>query len=142
MSLAKTRASRPFANAISLSLLLGVLTIVMLATLHSPLKDDIAWLLYVARRWLAGKELYVDVIEVNPPLIIWLSALPLTLARWLEVNPQFVAIPAFALIVLGCAWWSACLLRPLGGLFAARIPVFASSSIGAGCPRSRPTIAI
>ncbi len=126
MSLAQTRANRPFLNAISLLALLCVTALVMFAALRSPLKDDIAWLLYVARRWLAGKELYVDLIEVNPPLIIWVSAIPLTVARWLDVNPQYVAIPAFALIVLGCAWWSACLLRPLGGLFSARAPVFAA----------------
>jgi hypothetical protein len=125
MSLKEPRAIRPIVNAISLALLLGVLAVVMFAALRSPLKDDIAWLLYVARRWLAGRELYVDVIEVNPPLIVWISAIPLAAARWLEVSPQYVAMPTFAGIVLGCAWWSACLLRPLGGLFAGRIPVFA-----------------
>jgi hypothetical protein len=112
-------------DAISLLLLLGVTTIVLFVALCSPLKDDIAWLLYVARRWMAGRELYVDMIEINPPLIVWISAIPVALARWLSVAPQFVAMPVFAAIVLGCAWWSACLLRPIGGLFAARIPVFA-----------------
>jgi hypothetical protein len=125
MSLAQPRAQSPLVNAISLSLLIGVATIVLFAALRSPLKDDIAWLLYVAHRWMAGRELYVDVIEVNPPLIIWLSAIPLALANWIEVAPQFVAMPAFAAIALACAWWSASLLRPIGGLFAARIPVFA-----------------
>jgi hypothetical protein len=117
-------AKRDPVNAISLLLLLCVLTVVMFAALRSPLKDDIAWLLYVARRWLAGRELYVDVIEVNPPLIVWLSAIPLAVARWLDVNPQFIALPAFAAVALVCSWWSACLLRPLGGVFAARVPVF------------------
>jgi hypothetical protein len=99
--------------------------IVLFAALRSPLKDDIAWLLYVAHRWMVGRELYVDVIEVNPPLIIWMSALPLSLARILGVTPQVVAMPAFAFIALVSAWWSACLLRPMGGLLAWRIPVFA-----------------
>jgi hypothetical protein len=125
MSPIHTRAQRPLVNAISLLLLFGVTAVVLFAALRSPLKDDIAWLLYVARRWVAGRELYVDVIEVNPPLIIWISAIPLTVARWFSIAPQFVAMPAFAAIALGCAWWSACLLRPFGGLFAARIPVFA-----------------
>lgn len=125
MSHSQIRATRPSVNAISISLLVSVTAIVLFVALRSPLKDDIAWLLYVARRWLAGRELYVDVVEVNPPLIIWLSAIPLTVARWLTVAPQFIAMPTFAAIALGCAWWSACLLRPMGGLFAARIPVFA-----------------
>ena len=102
------------------------MAVVLFAALNSPLKDDIAWLLYVARRWLAGRELYVDLIEVNPPLIIWLSAVPLALARWLDVAPQYVAMPGFVALVLGCAWWTACLLRPLGGMFAHRAPVFAA----------------
>jgi hypothetical protein len=126
MNSEKPPAIRPVVNAVSAMLLLGVLTAVMFVALCSPLKDDIAWLLYVARRWLAGRELYVDVIEVNPPLIIWISAVPLTVARWLSVSPQYVAMPTFAAIALGCAWWSACLLRPVGPLFAARMPVFAT----------------
>lgn len=97
----------------------------MFASLRSPLKDDIAWLLYVAHRWMAGRELYVDVVEVNPPLIVWLSAIPLTLSRILGISQQLAAMSAFCAVALGCAWWSACLLRSLGGLFAARIPVFA-----------------
>jgi hypothetical protein len=129
MSVIQSRAKSPIVNGISLLLLLGVTAIVLFAALRSPLKDDIAWLLYVAHRWMVGRELYVDVIEVNPPLIIWMSAGPLTVARWLGVTPQVVAMPAFAAIALASAWWSACLLRPIGGLFAWRIPVFAAMGI-------------
>jgi len=125
MSLAQTRAKSSVVNAVSLLLLVSATAIVLFAALRSPLKDDIAWLLYVARRWMSGRELYVDVVEVNPPLIIWISAIPLAVARGLDLAPQFVAMPAFAAAALGCAWWSACLMRPIGGLFAARIPVFA-----------------
>ncbi|MDR3529427.1 MAG: hypothetical protein P4L90_02550 [Rhodopila sp.] len=112
-------------SAISLFLLLSVLGIVLFIAMRSPLKDDIAWLLYVARRWLAGRELYIDVVEVNPPLIVWISAVPLEIARWLNVGPQFVAMPVFITAVLGCAWWTASLLRAQGGLFADRLTVFA-----------------
>nr|WP_294547123.1 hypothetical protein [uncultured Rhodopila sp.] len=105
--------------------LAAVLGVVMFIALRSPLKDDIAWLLYVARRWMAGRELYVDVVEVNPPLIVWISAVPLEIARWLDGPPQFTAIPVFVAAVLGCAWWTAELLRDRGGIFAARLPVFA-----------------
>jgi hypothetical protein len=118
--------ARPMVSAISLLLLLAVLGVVMFITLRSPLKDDIAWLLYVARRWLAGRELYVDVVEVNPPLIVWISAIPLEIARWLDVGSQFVAMPVFVAAVLGCAWWAASLLRAQGGIFAQRLPVFAA----------------
>jgi hypothetical protein len=116
---------RALVSAISLFVLLSVLGVVLFITLRSPLKDDIAWLLYVAHRWMAGRELYIDVVEVNPPLIVWISAIPLELARWLGVGPQFVAMPFFVACVLACAWWAACLLRVQGQIFAERLPVFA-----------------
>ena len=92
-------------------LLLAALGLVLVTVLRSPLKDDIAWLLYVARRWMAGRELYVDVVEINPPLIVWISAIPIWLARVLDIDAQFTAIPFFVAAVLACAWWTASLLR-------------------------------
>lgn len=112
-------------SIISAVVLLCVLGTILFITLRSPLKDDIAWLLYVARRWMAGRELYVDLVEVNPPLIVWISAVPLEISRWLDVDPRFVAMPFFIGSVLGCGWWATALLRPLGGIFADRLPVFA-----------------
>src|SRR3954454_16554474 len=87
---------RPAVAVASLLLLLAVVGIILFTMLRSPLKDDIAWLLYVARRWLAGRELYVDVVEVNPPLIVWFSAIPLQVASVLGIDPQYTAIPLFA----------------------------------------------
>lgn len=116
---------RPIVAAISMVMLLAVLASVLLIALSSPLKDDIAWLLYVARRWMSGQELYIDVVEVNPPLIVWISAVPLELARWLDADPRFVAMPVFVVAVLGCAWWTSGLLRRNGGIFAGRTTVFA-----------------
>ena len=110
----------------SLVLLAAVLGLVLFTTLRSPLKDDIAWLLYVARRWLAGRELYVDLVEVNPPLIIWFSAIPMLLSDWLGVGLKLAALGWFIGFVLACAWWTASLLSRAGGLFAQRLPVFAA----------------
>ena len=109
---------------IGLTILGFVLVIVMFTALRSPLKDDIAWLLYVARSWMAGRELYVDVVEVNPPLIVWISAIPMELSLWFDVPTKFVALPSFIAVVLGCAWWTADLMRRQGGLFADRLATF------------------
>lgn len=46
-----------------------------------PLNWDAGWLLYVAERVLGGDRLYVDVVENNPPLIIWVSMVPVAVAR-------------------------------------------------------------
>lgn len=133
MSHTEVRAIRPAQSVVrpavavaSMLLLLTVLGIVLFTMLRSPLKDDIAWLLYVARRWLAGQELYVDVVEVNPPLIVWISAIPIRLASVLGIDAQYTAIPLFIAIVLGCAWWTASLLQGSGKLFEDRLPVFAA----------------
>ena len=122
---AANATAKPWVSVISLLLLSAVIAVVLFVALRSPLKDDIAWLLYVARRWMAGRELYVDVVEINPPLIVWISAIPIALAGWLDVDTQFVVIPVFLAAVLACAWWSASLLRANGGIFADRLPVFA-----------------
>jgi hypothetical protein len=114
-----------FVSTASLMLFSAVLAWVLFITLQAPLKDDIAWLLYVARRWLAGRELYIDVVEVNPPLIVWISAVPLEIANWLNVPSRCVVMPFFIAVVLGCGWWGALLLRARGGLFAHAVPVFA-----------------
>src|SRR5579862_692458 len=113
MSHTEARAIRPAPSfvraavtATSLLLLLVVLGIVLFTMLRSPLKDDIAWLLYVARRWMAGRELYVDVVEVNPPLIIWISAIPLWIGQRLGIDIQYVVIPFFIAIILGCIYWA------------------------------------
>jgi hypothetical protein len=106
-------------------LLLITLGVVMFTVLRLPLKDDVAWLLYVARRWLAGRELYTDLVEVNPPLIVWISAVPIRLSGWLHAPSDLIAMPFFIAIVMGCAWWTSGLLRGYGTLFAQRLPVFA-----------------
>jgi hypothetical protein len=116
-------------SIIAIGLLLTVLALVLTTTIRSPQKDDVAWLLYVARKWLAGQRLYEDLVEVNPPLIIWIYALPAWVANWLNTPPKLIAIPFFAAMVLSSAWWSACLLHGRSALFARRTPVFAVISI-------------
>jgi hypothetical protein len=61
------------------------------------LNHDDTWLLYAANRVLAGDTLYVDVVETNPPLIVWLNFLPVLLARAVGIWDAI----ALRLIVLG-----------------------------------------
>jgi hypothetical protein len=112
------------AGIAALLLLLAVLAFVLVVDIRAPQKDDVAWLLYVAHKWLHGKRLYIDLIEVNPPLIIWIYAIPALLAEWLHLAPRMVAAPFFAVGVLGSAWWTAALLHGRGPLLAERLPVF------------------
>lgn len=109
-------------NIAWLTLLLATLTLVLTTASLSPLKDDVAWLLYVTRKWLGGQRLYEDLVEVNPPLIIWLYALPTAMASWLDMPSKLIANPFFAALMLGSAWWSAELLHGRADIFARRIP--------------------
>lgn len=53
---------------------------------------DQTWCLYVAGRMLDGARLYgPDIFESNPPLIMWLSTIPVALARVARVEPGFAA---------------------------------------------------
>ena len=112
-------------SLMAMFVLTTVLALVMTTTIRSPQKDDVAWLLYVARKWLAGQRLYEDLVEINPPLIVWIYALPSWVANQLSTPPKLIAIPFFAMLVLASAWWSACLLHGRSALFAHRTPVFA-----------------
>ncbi len=53
---------------------------------RAPLNHDVAFLLFAARRVLDGARLYVDIYEGNPPLIVWLSAIPELLVRVARVS--------------------------------------------------------
>lgn len=111
-------------DAVALAIL-GVVTLFILTTvIRSPLKDDVAWLLWVAKKWLAGRELYVDLVEVNPPLVIWLYAIPAAIAGWFNLAPKLASTMFFTAILLGSAWWTATLLQGRAPLLERRVPVF------------------
>lgn len=46
-----------------------------------PLNPDVAWLLDAGTRWFGGQRLYVDIIEINPPLVFYDMAI-LTAGTW------------------------------------------------------------
>jgi len=121
--------TRGMVDAVAILSLVGALALVLFATMRTPLKDDIAWLLYVARKWMAGKELYVDLVEINPPLIIWMSVIPAKIGEWTGIAARIPAMPYFAIIVLACAWWTARLLRGLAPLFDRPLPVFCAIGV-------------
>lgn len=52
-----------------------------------PALPDTSWLLYAAERLRRGARLYVDVVEVNPPLIVWLNLPVAALAELTGLAP-------------------------------------------------------
>lgn len=61
--------------------LIGLLAINSAYSAMKPLNHDVAWYLYGANRMLDGARLYVDIIDPNPPLIFYLSILPVGMAH-------------------------------------------------------------
>ena len=75
--------------------------------LRSLTNNDVAWALVAAEKWLAGAQLYQDVIEVNPPLFIWLKAPVVLASHWTGIPAtELVVFYFFALIALslGLIW--------------------------------------
>ncbi|MEO1702225.1 MAG: hypothetical protein AAFR71_09250 [Pseudomonadota bacterium] len=72
----------------------GALLLVALATVYVQsnfaLHPDVSWLLTLNERLLAGEELYVDLLVVNPAMPIWLYRLPVLLAEATGFRTEWV----------------------------------------------------
>ncbi len=86
-----------------------VLAIVSMAGVSIALRytslnhHDNAWLLYAAGEYLNGAQLYVDLVEVNPPLIFFLYCPPVWVANMLLVEPTAVFYAyIFTLATVSC----------------------------------------
>lgn len=64
--------------------------------LFPPINHDVGALMDVAHRWLNGETLYVDIIDINLPLVFALYAIPELLARALS----FLGLPATTWLTL------------------------------------------
>lgn len=65
-----------------------------------PMNGDASWYVYIAGRFLDGDRPYVDLIDTNPPLILWLNMGVVALARLLGAAP-LAAYPIFVFGVVG-----------------------------------------
>ncbi len=77
------------------------------------LRPDVAFLLYAAERVLGGARLYVDVVEINPPLIIGLNMPAVIFGRIFDVPAALVYRSCVLLLLVASLGISAALLRRL-----------------------------
>jgi hypothetical protein len=82
VGLAAARLARRFPPLLPLLPMVPLLATV----LAPPFNQDAAAVLQWSQRWLGGERLYIDLIDVNPPLIFVLNLIPAVLARWLPLN--------------------------------------------------------
>jgi hypothetical protein len=101
-SLARARLLRALALAPAAAFLLMVLA--------PPLNHDVAAILNFAERWIGGERLYRDLIDVNPPLIFVLTAVPAAIARWTPLDGAQAMILC-VLALCGLSWRLTFLLR-------------------------------
>jgi hypothetical protein len=69
-----------FAAAVAVGLAVPLVWVA--AQFYAPIDHDTGAILYFADRWWAGERLYVDLIDVNPPLVFILGLVPVLLRQW------------------------------------------------------------
>jgi hypothetical protein len=119
---ARSPGARGLAWAPTLLAALAVTHVAWVRATQLPLANhDIGWFLHAGAVWLDGGAIGIDVIDTNPPLVIWLSGLEVAVARWLGQTPFVAHAGVTSALVLGSALLScAALLRsPLPGFAVA-----------------------
>jgi hypothetical protein len=71
-------------------LLVGLILLSLIVSLNLNPTSDITWRMHVASETLAGKEIYRDIIETNPPLWFWASLGWAHIANTINVSPYSV----------------------------------------------------
>ena len=87
-----------------------IVTITASALSSAWVNHDAGWYLHVAGIWLDGGKLYRDAIDTNPPLIIALTAIPVALARLLDlpIPAVFKTTVFVSSTLVGIVTWPLC----------------------------------
>ena len=72
------------------------------AALRATPGPDVSFLLYAAGRVIDGARYGADIMEINPPLIVWLYMLPVLAARVIGASP-YTMLTVFTLLLAGAA---------------------------------------
>ena len=92
-----------------------------------PINHDTAVLLYIAKAWLGGGQLYVDMIDINTPLVFVLHLLPEALAEATGIPGTTLLIALLGVGIAGsfltCRWVLAASLDPAHATADALLPL-------------------
>ena len=89
-----------------------------------PVNHDTAWYLVATRKMLEGAKLYVDIIEVNPPLTFYLTIPAIWIADFLSISDSNGQYIFFALLYFTSLLWSGAILRSTTDLSPLRRNLF------------------
>ncbi|HKO11100.1 MAG TPA: hypothetical protein VJV22_03975, partial [Acidobacteriaceae bacterium] len=108
----KSNAAHRLPLLLALFSALAVLVCLAVRACSTPLGQDQAWYLYAARLILSGVMPYgPQLVETNPPPILWFSELPVLLARSLAITPALAFQLLVCILALGSGAWCFRLLR-------------------------------
>jgi hypothetical protein len=105
--LSSTTTHSAWQNALrALVVLLGACLVAQIALAYYAIGQDQTWLLYAAQQMAHGVQLYgPQLTETNPPLIIWLSAFPVELARITHASlPAAFSFTVLLAVFASAAW--------------------------------------
>lgn len=112
----KPSISRTETAILALAVLL--LFLMTAAQFHAGYIGDKIWKLTATHKWLDGAKLYVDISEMNPPLQMWLYALPVSLANHTHLMQDYHFLVLMGLITIACVIYVSCALIKLHPAFA------------------------
>lgn len=87
-----------------IAVIVGLFAVQAYVRFQSDIIQDTAWFIYIANQLLHGKELYVDILEVNPPLGMWLIVPIVWLAEKFNLD-SVIAVDATLLAMSAAALW-------------------------------------
>ena len=76
------------------------------AQFYAPIDHDTGAILYFSDRWWAGERLYVDLIDVNPPLVFILGLVPVLIRQWTGLPEPAALIACVAAASIASAFVS------------------------------------
>jgi hypothetical protein len=71
-----------------------------------PINFDVSLILSVSQRWLDGERLYVDLIDVNPPLIFVINLIPAAISKFTGLGAPETLILCILALIGACVWLS------------------------------------
>lgn len=108
-------------------LVLAVCTVWIAGYFFPPLNHDTAVLLYIAKVWLNGGQLYVDAIDINTPLVFVVHLLPEAIAKLTGLAGTTVLVALLGLGIaasfMTCRWVLAASLDPAHTTADALLPL-------------------
>ena len=81
-----------------------VVIAVFVMQMSQPLTADVSWLITEAERMLSGQRLYVDILELNPPMCALLYMPSVWLGQLLNIAPEGPVVVSVLALALGAIW--------------------------------------